>query len=334
MSVKELAKLIWKYLKEDKKIVYWCFFLAIFSSAIFAFVPLVYGKLIDQAVDPNVDLLILGIILVLWLFFSLLAKWMDRFVQFKGSELGLKMYKSFVVDIYYHIIQLPFKFHKDKKSGEQINKISRAGSSLWNLVDSIVFSLLPSFLTVIIAIIIMFIKDWRMTLAVIFSLIFYIIITIIKTKPIVETQKEVNKKWEKAWGHIYDTSGNIASVKSHANEDYERTRIDKEIQKGVDKMNVHLARWKSLNAWQHTIQVFKLVLVFAVGIYLLSIDQITAGTMVAFVGYVNLVFDPFGRLANSYRQLQTSMTTIDRAIKLYDIETELYSKGNKIKNVR
>ena len=56
MKFKDLIKLLWKYLKPHKKMVWWCVFLATFSSVISAFIPLVYGKLVDEAVAPNPDL--------------------------------------------------------------------------------------------------------------------------------------------------------------------------------------------------------------------------------------------------------------------------------------
>ena len=69
MKLPDLIKLIWKHLKPHKKMVYWCVFLAAFSSAISAFIPLIYGRLVDEATKPQVNLPLVGTVLAAWLIF-------------------------------------------------------------------------------------------------------------------------------------------------------------------------------------------------------------------------------------------------------------------------
>ncbi len=81
MKFKDLIKLLWKYLKPHKKMVWRCIFLATFSSVISAFIPLVYGQLVDEAVAPNPNLKFILLILLAWLIFVLLANWMSRYSE-------------------------------------------------------------------------------------------------------------------------------------------------------------------------------------------------------------------------------------------------------------
>jgi len=81
-------------------------------------------------------------------------------------------------DLYAHFIQLPIKFHKEKKSSEEISKIDRASDRISEITGHVLFYLAPSFLTAIIAIILMFATEWRLTLVVVVALIFYSIVTV------------------------------------------------------------------------------------------------------------------------------------------------------------
>ncbi|MFH1610472.1 MAG: ABC transporter ATP-binding protein, partial [Patescibacteria group bacterium] len=334
MKFKDLMKLLWKYLKPKRKLVYWCIFLATFAAAISAIIPLVYGRLVDEAVSSDPNLQIIGIVLLGWLIFVSLSNWMSRFVDFKGSHFALSVYSDFVSDTYNHYLQLPIKFHKDSKTGEELTKIQKAGSSLWEMVGGVVFYLLPSFLTAIIAIALMFATEWRMSVVVVVLLILYTIMTIKKTKLIAINTRKTNKRWEKVWGHVYDTAGNINVVKSHLKEGSEKTTLDKNLDKVSGKLDVVFKLWRGLACWQDNIQGFGFVIVFGLAIYLLILGQISAGILVTFVGYINLVFRPFNQLAQNYRRIQEALVTVDRAVKLYDIETELYNKGKILKDLK
>jgi len=333
MKFRELIKLIWKYLKPHKKVVYFCIFLATISSAISAFIPLAYGRLVDEAIKPEFDLQMIGIILLLWLVFVLVANWMTRFINFQGSKLGNKVFRAFIVDIYFHYLQLPLDFHKNKRVGEQFEKISRAGGRLWGLVESVIFYLLPGFLAAMIAIILMFTKEWRMTFVLVIILIFYTIATIIKTRPIIKAEKLSNKYWEKAWGGIFDSIRNVQIVKSHIKEEDEKKDREKSFDKVIDKMTDFFKGWRNLSAWQNNIQGLGFVIIFGIALFLLTKGQITAGILVSFVGYVNLVFRPFNQLADNYRMVQRGLVTIGRAVKLYDIDRELYDHGKELEYV-
>ena len=334
MKFKNLFKLLWKYLKPHKKIVWLCIFLATFSSIISAFIPLVYGRLVDEATTFHPDLKLILLILLAWLIFVSFANWMSRFISLKGSWLGGKVYQAFMDDICFHYLQLPLSFHKDKKSGEQLSRIDRASNHLWNLIEEVIFYLAPGFLTAFLAIVLMFITEWRMTVVLIIILIFYTFATILKTKPIIKAQKVINVFWEKMWGHIYDITGNIDVVKSHVKESLEQKNINYNLKQTMTKMVEFFKTWRNLSAWQDNIQGLGFVVIFGIALYLLTQGKITAGVLVTFVGYVNLVFRPFNQLANNYRQTQRGLVTIGRAIKIYDIKTELYNTGKKIKNVK
>jgi len=333
MTFKELLKLIWKYLKPHKRMVYFCVFLAILSSGISAFIPLIYGQLVDNAVGSNPNLQNIFIVLVAWLIFVLLASWADRFVSFQGNDFGMKGYNGFLLDSYNHYLQLPLSFHKDKKSGEQIDKIDRAANGLLEIIGNTVFYIAPAFLTAIIAIVLMFLVEWKMTVVILIILFFYSLITIKKTKPIIVAQKKMNKSWENIWGRIYDSTSNVDIIKSHANEQQEI----KTIKKGINIVHKSLKDfwwcWRKLFAWQDNIQGISFVLIFGIALFFLIQNQITAGILVSFVGYFVLVFRPFNQLANNYSRIQRGIIKIDRAVKLFDIDKELYDDGDKLKKV-
>jgi len=334
MKIKDLIQLVWNYLRPHRKLVYFCIFLSTLASGISAVIPLVYGRLVDSATQPNPNLKLIFIILTLWLLFALFSNWISRFISFKGGWLGVGTYNDFVSDMYAHYISLPLSFHKEKRAGEQIEKISRAGSHLWNMVGGITFTLLPGFLTALVALILMALTEWRLTLVIAAILTIYTLATLIKTKPIVKAEKLSRKSWEKYWGSFYDSVHNIQSVKSYVKEIDQQKNLISFSSRVKNRMTDLFRAWRHLDAWQNNLQSIGFVLTFGLALWLLTRGSITAGILVSFVGYVNLVFRPFNQLADHYRTLQRGVVILDRALKLLDIDKELYDTGEVVKEVQ
>ncbi|HPI67268.1 MAG TPA: ABC transporter ATP-binding protein [bacterium] len=334
MKLIAFIKLLGHYFQPYKKIIWLCIFLVSLTSVISAFIPKIYGHLTDLALSGQTNLKQIGLIILLWLLFAVSANLMSRFVDYQGSQLGFNLYRNFLLDLYEHYLHLPLSFHKEKKSGEQLQKISRSASFLWQTTEGTLFYLLPAILTALIVLIITFLTEWRLALILSLILIFYSFITIKKVRPISKARHQSNKFWEKAWGNIYDAVGNIQTVKTYQNEKKEKNRTIHDLSSLENREKRVWAGYRSMDAWQNNIQSIGFIVIFGLAIYLLSQKQITAGVMISFIGYLNLAFRPFNQLANNYRQIEQGLVTIGRAVKLLDITPELYNQGKIIQTVK
>lgn len=334
MNLRDFIKLIWKYLDSKKKLTAWCIFLIGFTSVLSAFIPQLYGKLVDLAVTTPVDIKLIGILAVVWLGFTILANWVTRFVDYQASFLGFEVYKNFLVDMYDHYLQLPMSFHKEKKSGEQIQKIDRGADFLWQAIGNALFYLMPAMLTAIVVLIIVFITEYRLAIILMLILVGYTYITIKKVKPIALSRKKTNKLWDKIWGDIYDTIGNISLVKAHIRESVETKNVVVRLDK-MKKDQVNLWRaYRSMESWQTNLESLGFIIIFILAVVLLINNKITAGLLVSFVGYVNLAFRPFDELANIYKQLEQGIVTVGRTLEILKVDKELYQGGKKLKNIQ
>ncbi|MDD5290165.1 MAG: ABC transporter ATP-binding protein [Patescibacteria group bacterium] len=334
MKITDFIKLVWQYLEPHKKLTWFCIFLITTASVISAFIPKFYGRLVDIATQPNVDLGLVAWILGLWFLFVLFSNWIGRFVDYQSSFLGFEVHKSFLVDIYAHYLQLPISFHKEKRSGEQLQKISQSAGFLWQTVGDTIFFVLPAFLSAIVVLVLIFIAEWRLALLLTLIFVFYTIVTIKKVKPIVKARRRVSKFWEVIWGDMHDAVRNIDTVKACVKEEEERKNTVYNLERITKPLKKLWLGFRSMDAWQNNIQGLGFVIVFGLALYFLIQKEITAGLLVSFIGYVNLAFRPFNQLSGNYRQIEQGLVTVGRAVKLLEIEKELYGKGKKIKEVK
>lgn len=334
MKVGKQIKIFWQYLKKHKRKVYFLIFLAILSSAMDATIPYIYGRLVDIAVKPATTLELIFSILGLWLFLTLIVNWVNRYIGRKSSMVSNDASNDFNASMIFHVMNLPMSFHKEKKIGEILQRINRAREYFGRIIEEIVFYTAPAILEAIIGLIILALVEWRLSIAILFILLVYTIVTIISTKPITKSQKILNRAYEKTHGDIYNAVHNIQVVKSSVAEHLEKKRNAKNFKDIFNKFWRLIVIWNKLDIWQQTLVGCGFVIVFAGGIFLLRAGVLSAGTLVMFVGYTNLVFRPFTHLGYYYRLLKSATTSIDRALKLKNIKTEKYEEGVGVESIK
>lgn len=332
-TIKDI-KTLWQYLQKHKKKVYFIAFVATISSIIAASIPYIYGRLVDVAVERDVKIELIFGILSLWFLLTLLINWFDRYVSRKGANIAADASNNFVIDACNHVVHLSISFHKDRKMGEILNRIGRASGYFESIVQETVFSLAPSLLTVFVGIGILAYVEWQLALATILMVLFYVLVTIIKTKPILKTQKRLNKAYEKTFGDIYGSFSNIQVVKSSIAENLEKKKNIFNFGNVLKKVRISMKAWTSMGAWQQFISGSGFVVVFGIGIFMFRSGSISAGELIMFIGYLNLVRQPVGYLAYNYRMLRRGMTVIERALSLLKIKPEKYEKGLILEDIK
>ncbi len=156
METLDDVKIIWIYLRRYKKAVIRTAVLAIILAIITAFIPYVYGRLVDTiSFNPSISFLIFSLFGI-WILMSLCSVLFKRIVSLGGGFISIDVLCDFTCQEANHIINLPLSFHREKKSGEILSRINRASEFLREIIDNIVFWILPQFFTVFIGISILF----------------------------------------------------------------------------------------------------------------------------------------------------------------------------------
>jgi ABC-type multidrug transport system fused ATPase/permease subunit len=334
MQINKDIEIIWQYLRKYKKKVYFIISIALFSSIISAVIPYIYGKLVDLAIKPSTQLNLILEILGAWLFLTLISNWANRYVDRRGSSIAAKSSNDLLLEVAYHLLRLPMGFHKEKRMGEILQRVGRASDYFESIVNQAVFDLVPGFLRVIVALAILASVEWRFALAIFVLLGFYLLATFAKTKPIMKSQKKMNKAYEKSYGDLYNSTFNIQVVKSSVAENIEDKRNITNFERIVERVKDFMNAWLSMSFWQQTIMGFGFVFIFGLGIIFLRADIISAGVMVMFIGYTSLVMQPISQLSNNYRMIKRGMVVIERALKLLKIDPEKYEEGIELKDIK
>lgn len=330
MGLLKDLKIIWLYLRRCKKQVIVTSFLAMAYAVFNGFVPYIYGRLVDLVAVQSFSSFVLALIGIwaLTSFLSTISKWG---FSIGGEFISIDALSDIVYEHASHVINLSLSFHREKRVGEIISRITRAGEHLRDIISHTIFWIAPQFLTMFIGLIILFFINWQLSLGVIFLFALSIIATLLRAPSLIKNQKELNKRFDKASGDLSDSFINIQTIKSSGAEDFQREKIYKAYKEGIRPAfrSVSLG-WENTSLIQEFIFSLGFVGLFVYALFLMSSGVISSGALIMFLGYLNLTRMPIMMLLWQWLSIQRGITAIKRVREFLDIKPEEYARKGKV----
>lgn len=302
---------------KDRRQLYIGLAAAILSAAMVAFIPYLYGRLADIAVRPDSQLKTIGGLVLLWLALSFASDFLSRRSDRYAYEISTDVTNNLLVDLFYHLSNLPIRFHKERKIGRIARRAQRGIDELYNFIESTIFDFLPAVFSLIVAMAVLFFVEWRLALILVAASFSYVLLTFFWTKGIVKKQKTMHAGWEKAYGQLFDSLQNIQAVKAASAEEFERKRHTRNFMSAGRVYKNWRLLWTKMSFWQQTIFALSFIAVFVAGVMMLRSGRLTPGLLIMFVGYSSLLTSPLARLASQYRQAKTALSSFRRVMHYY-----------------
>jgi len=317
MEIFDDFKIILSYLKKYKKATQKTLVFAIFFSILSAIIPYIYGRLVDIVrLQPSDAFLVLSL-LGIWAITTTLSLFFRRTISVIGGFISVDAFTDLIYEEADHIINLPLTFHQERKSGEVLSRIIRASEYLRGIIENTIFWILPQFFSVFAGIIILFFVNWQLSLGALIIFFFSVWVTIYRTSYLIKAQKELNKKYDLAFGELNEAFLNIQVIKSCAAEDFQKDKIKRVYKKELSPVFKRLLLlWENTTLLQELVFSLGFVAIFGYAIFLLGKNIISAGVLVMFLGYLNLINGPLKSLLWQWLSFQRGMASVKRARKL------------------
>jgi len=334
-------KIIKNYIKPHKKSAFLIIIIGIIGSIANAFTPFLAGKIFDALVKiynkELINLTYIFVILGLWLVLKIINDLSDWYNSIHLEKIATIIEAEYISDGFKHLISLPIHFHKEKKHGEVIDKITRAGQWIATIISSVSLSVVMQSLTMIFAFILVFMINFKLALILFVSVLIYAFFLIKFAPQLVLYQRQVQKNYSRAYGDTYDKIQNISEIKQNAMENFEATEIYKKFVKYAASSWLKLNQiMQKLNISQNLLVTITQLILFVISIFFIQKNEITIGGLAAFNGYAAMVLGPFVSLGRNWQNIQNGLVSIIRAEKILKTEREIYNPPNAIsfKNIR
>ncbi|WP_431800410.1 ABC transporter ATP-binding protein [Halobacillus andaensis] len=238
--------------------------------------------------------------------------------QYLAQWIGSKVLYDIRDKLFDHIQRLSLGFYSRTKTGEIISRVIHDVEQTKTFVITGLMNIWLDMFTIVIAIIIMLTMDPWLTLVAVALFPFYGFAVKYFYARLRKLTRDRSQALAEVQGHLHERVQGVPVTRSFALEDYEQRQFDTRNSNFLNKALKH-TNWNAYTySITNTITDLAPLLVIAFAGYLVISGPMTVGTMVAFTGYMDRVYNPLRRLVNSSTVLTQSIASMDRVFEFMD----------------
>src|SRR5690625_3513541 len=316
--------------------------IGIFKFAIPLLIPLILKYVIDNII--TVDHLSSGeklnqlywLMGISFIIFLVLRPPIEYYRQYLAQWVNSKILYDIRDRLFDHIQRLSLRFYSNTKTGEIISRVIHDVEQTKTFVVTGLMNMWLDVVTILIAIIIMLTMNIPLTLVSIILFPLYIFAVRYYFGRLRQLTRERSQALAEVQGHLHERVQGIRVTRSFALEQYEQEQFDHRNSHFLDKAITH-TKWNAKTfAATNTITDLAPLLVITFAGYQVISGNLSIGTMVAFVGYMERVYSPLRRLINSTTALTQSIASIDRVVEFLNEPYDITDKkdAQKLENIK
>lgn len=320
-----------KYVKPYTWQIILTIIIGIIKFAIPLLIPLILKYVIDNIIQGDMfqaekTTQLLWIMGISFFVFLLLRPPIEYARQYLAQLVGSKILYDLRDRLFDHIQRLSLKFYSNTKTGEIISRVIHDVEQTKTFVITGLMNIWLDMVTILIAISIMLTMDVKLTIvSIILFPLFGFAVKYFYGR-LRKLTRERSQALAEVQGHLHERVQGISVTRSFALEDYEQKQFDERNRNFLDKAIEH-TKWNAHTfAVTNTITDLAPLLVIAFAGYQVIGGNLTIGTMVAFVGYMERVYSPLRRLINSSTVLTQSIASIDRVFEFMNEDYDVKDK--------
>ncbi|MER0468639.1 ABC transporter ATP-binding protein [Bacillus cabrialesii subsp. cabrialesii] len=325
-----------QFVKPYKKQIFVTVLIGIVKFSIPLALPLLLKYVVDDIIqgggtasDKTTSLL--TIMAIMFALFLILRPPVEYYRQYFAQWTASKVLYDIRAKLFDHIQKLSLRFYANTRTGEVISRVINDVEQTKDFVITGLMNIWLDMLTILIVISIMLTLDVKLTLISIVLFPLYGISVKYFYGRLRKLTRERSQALAQVQGHLHERIQGMPVIRSFAIEDHEQAQFNEKNGHFLDKAIRH-TNWNAKTfAVVNTITDLAPLIVIACAGYFVINGPLTVGTMVAFVGYIDRMYNPVRRLINSSTTLTQSIASMDRVFEFIDEPYELTDKPNAIK---
>uniref|UniRef100_A0A1B0CZW1 ATP-binding cassette sub-family B member 6 n=1 Tax=Phlebotomus papatasi TaxID=29031 RepID=A0A1B0CZW1_PHLPP len=330
-KIKTLAPFLWP--KRDCFLqfrVIFCFLLLLGGRVINLYVPIYNKKIVDSLTETPMkfrwDWILIYVLFkflqgggtgTMGLLNNLRSFLWIRIQQYTTREIELELFR--------HLHNLSLRWHLSRKTGEVLRVMDRGTDSINNLLNYILFSIVPTIVDIIVAVVffITAFNGW-FGLIVFLTMILYIIATITVTEWRTKFQRLMNLADNAQKARSVDSLLNFETVKYYGAEQYEVDCYREAILKYQVEEWRSLVTFNILNTTQNIIVCAGLLAGSMLCAYMVAYEKgLSVGDYVLFASYIIQLYVPLNWFGTYYRAIQKNFVDMENMFDLMREDQEV-----------
>jgi ATP-binding cassette subfamily B protein len=297
------------------------------TAALGVLPPLVVRAILDKAIphrDVRELLWLVGAVVVL----SIGTGLVGVLQNYVSAQVGEAIVFRLRGRLFQHLQRMSLPFYTQTRAGEIVSRVSNDVAAVQSTAASTLIAIVSNLLTAVATAIVIFAMDWRL------ALLALIIVPglYLPTRTVGKFRRRLSTETQEAQADLLAflqerlNIGGMLLTKFFGQATADADTFDRHGRQ-LMTLNVRQAlagRWLSMAL--SVISVAGPALIYAYGGLLAIQQQITVGTIIAFVAYLTNLYRPLANLANVYVDVQAALGIFERIFSLLDAEPEVQDR--------
>ena len=323
-SNKYLLKRFIPYYKPYKKILTIDLISAALTTVSQLILPLLLSYLTDWAQLGLLDVsrvVKVAIVYIATKFIEVVSRFI---MQSFGHIMGAKIERDMRGDVFNHLLSMDTEFFNEAKIGQLMTRMTTDLNEITEFSHHVPEEFLVGAIKLIISFVVLLTINWKLALIIYILIpIMYIVSRKSRAKfrlATMNTRKQIGA----INSGIEDTLLGISVVKSFANEHIEKEKFGRENEKFADiKKDQYFNMAKYFMVKDAFSGIMYAVLILLGGVFVIN-GYISAGDLIAFTMYLNMLVATIERLINFTDTYEKGTTGIERFVQIMNLERDIF----------
>ncbi|HET7753764.1 MAG TPA: ABC transporter ATP-binding protein [Anaeromyxobacteraceae bacterium] len=215
---------------------------------------------------------------------------------------------------------LPIAYHRKEGVGAVMTRLDRGIQGFVAGLHELAFNTMPAVVYLAVSVVVLLQLDVRLALVVLAFAPLPALVAGFAAPVQTRRERSLLDRWVRIYARFNEVLSGIVTVKSFAMEDAERRRFLSQVSDANGVVTKGIAFDSGVSAAQNLAATAARIVTVAVGGSLVLRGQVSAGTLVAVLGYLGGLFGPVQGLSGVYRTLRTARVALDEVVAILDAE--------------
>ncbi|MEH7451444.1 ABC transporter ATP-binding protein [Gottfriedia acidiceleris] len=297
--------------------------------------PFLLKYVVDNIINSSLPIAtksshLIYIMLIAFGIFVIVRPPIEYFRQYYAQYIGSRILFDIRDHLFKHLQKLSLRYYANAKTGEVISRVINDVESTKDFVITGLMNVWLDLITILITVTIMLTMDVKLTLVSLIVLPFYTLAVKYFFGRLRFLTRQRSQALAVLQGFLTERIQGMQVTRSFALEDYESGLFKEKNGEFLDRALKHTGWNARTFTIINTLTDIGPLLIIGFSAYQVIHGHLTLGEMVAFVGYIDRLYDPLRRLANSSTALTQSFASMDRVFELMDEKYDIVNRDNPI----
>ncbi len=231
---------------------------------------------------------------------------------------GMRVTCDLRVAIFSHLQKLSLKFYEERQTGRVVARVTEDAGSVHVLVTGASVSLIGDMTMSVGVFVLLFFLNWQLALLSIVLIPLFVINYFWHRRRMRFESRRHRRNWSKVVGFLNERIANNRVVRAFATEEEEENVFRGGIQ--ADFNNYNRIQWRNtlMGATAELLSGMGTLITLGLGSWLILHGKFSSGQLIAFLGYLTLLYGPIVRVFEANAVIQNGVTSMEKIFAILD----------------